>query len=165
MNKNRHFIFTGVGAFVIFLLLDQLTKYLAEHFLAESPGIKLIPGVFQLYYVQNTGAAFGIMNGRQWFMVMISAIILAFCIYVYYCIPDASSYKLLRWICLLIGAGAVGNSIDRIWHHYVIDFLYFSLIDFPVFNLADCYVVIGVILFMIALFTVYKDENFAFLKP
>ena len=64
----------------------------------------------------------------------------------------------------LIAAGAVGNMLDRLIIHYVIDFLYFSLIDFPVFNIADCYVCIGAALAVISLFTLYKEDSFAFLK-
>ena len=71
----------------------------------------------------------------------------------------------MRLCALLVGAGAIGNMIDRIVHHYVIDFLYFSLIDFPVFNVADCYVVIGAVLLILLLFTKYRSDHFEFLDP
>jgi signal peptidase II len=62
-------------------------------------------------------------------------------------------------------AGALGNMIDRVVHGYVIDFLYFSLIDFPVFNVADCYVCIGAAMLVLSLFTVYREDEFHFLLP
>ena len=59
----------------------------------------------------------------------------------------------------------MGNLIDRVWHHYVVDFIYFSLINFPVFNIADCYVTVSVIIFIILILFVYKNEDdFAFLS-
>jgi signal peptidase II len=66
---------------------------------------------------------------------------------------------------VLIAGGAVGNMIDRLLRGYVTDFLYFSLIDFPVFNVADCYVCIGAAVLALALFTRYKEDDFHFLLP
>lgn len=165
MKKKKRFFCSGAFVFLLLLLLDQGTKYLAEAFLAENRGFSLIPGVFQLYYLQNRGAAFGVLSGRQWFFVIIALVMMAFAVYVYFCLPETSHYHLLRAVCLLIAAGALGNMLDRIFRHYVVDFLYFSLIDFPVFNVADCYVCIGAALAVIALFTVYKDDDFKFLIP
>lgn len=165
MEKKKSFLFPGTLAFLALLALDQGTKYLAETFLAPNGGFSLIPGVFQLYYLQNRGAAFGVLSGRQWFFVLIALVMMAFAVYVYVCLPAASHYHLLRFVCLLIAAGALGNMLDRIFRHYVVDFLYFSLIDFPVFNVADCYVCVGAALAVIALFTVNKDDDFSFLNP
>ncbi|MCD8346471.1 MAG: signal peptidase II [Lachnospiraceae bacterium] len=152
--------------FTLFLLAaDQLTKYFACRFLAGTSGITLIPGVFELYYLENRGAAFGILNNRQLFFVLIALCISAFAIYVYARLPYESSYHPLRFVCSLIIAGALGNMIDRLARGYVIDFLYFSLIDFPVFNIADCYVCIGAGLAVILLFTIYRSEEFLFLRP
>lgn len=165
MKKKNRILCFGALIFLLLLLLDQGTKYLAEAFLAENGSFSLIPGVFQLYYLQNRGAAFGVLSGRQWFFVIIALVMMAFAVYAYFCLPEASHYHLLRAVCLLIAAGAFGNMLDRIFRHYVVDFLYFSLIDFPVFNVADCYVCIGAALAVIALFTVYKDDDFKFLIP
>ena len=82
-----------------------------------------------------------------------------------FCFRQDRYYHPLRLCALLVGAGAIGNMIDRIVHHYVIDFLYFSLIDFPVFNVADCYVVIGAVLLILLLFTKYRSDHFEFLDP
>ena len=96
---------------------------------------------------------------------MIALVILAVAVYIYVLLPQDRYYHPLRLCALLVGAGAIGNMIDRIVHHYVIDFLYFSLIDFPVFNVADCYVVIGAVLLILLLFTKYRSDHFEFLDP
>lgn len=155
----------GVISVLALIFLDQWTKLLASHYLAGTSGISLIPGVFELYYLENRGAAFGMLSNRQWFFVLIAAVMFLAAVYVYVKLPREPYYYSLHLVCVLVAAGAVGNMIDRIVHHYVIDFLYFSLIDFPVFNIADCYVCIGAALAVILLFTLYKDEEFAFLLP
>lgn len=150
------------------IAVDQFTKYLAETYLAGTSGISMIPGVFELYYLENTGAAFGMLNNRQIFFVVIAFVISALAVYVYIRTPleprDRTFYHPLRLICVILTAGALGNMIDRLTRGYVVDFLYFSLIDFPVFNLADCYVCVGAVLALVFLFTRYRSEEFAFLK-
>lgn len=153
----------GAAGLLALIFLDQWTKLLASRYLAGTSGISLIPGVFELYYLENRGAAFGMLSNRQWFFVVIAAVMVLAAVYVYVKLPREPYYYSLHLVCVLVAAGAVGNMIDRIVHHYVIDFLYFSLIDFPVFNIADCYVCIGAALAVILLFTLYKDEEFAFL--
>lgn len=157
----------GIGLFgaAALTLLDQLTKYLAVRFLKGAPGQTIMPGVFELLYLENRGAAFGMFRDRQWMFIVIASIMIAAAIYVYLFLPAQKYYHGIRICTVLIAAGAAGNMIDRLLHHYVIDFLYFSLIDFPVFNIADCYVVVGVILLILLLFTLYRSENFEFLNP
>lgn len=155
----------GAAGLLVLILLDQWTKFLASRYLAGTSGISLIPGVFELYYLENRGAAFGMLSNRQWFFVLIATVMVLAAVYVYVKLPREPYYYSLHLVCVLVAAGAVGNMIDRIVHHYVIDFLYFSLIDFPVFNIADCYVCVGAALAVILLFTLYKDEEFAFLLP
>ena len=153
----------GAAGLLVLILLDQWTIFLASRYLAGTSGISLIPGVFELYYLENRGAAFGMLSNRQWFFVVIAAVMVLAAVYVYVKLPREPYYYSLHLVSVLVAAGPVGNMIDRILHHYVIDFLYFSLIDFPVFNIADCYVCIGAALAVILLFTLYKDEEFAFL--
>lgn len=155
----------GVLWVLLLTLLDQVTKYIAYTTLKGSPGVPVIPGVFELFYLENQGAAFGILQNRQWFFIMIALVMMAAAVYVYYCLPSRSHYNGLRLVAVLIASGAAGNMIDRMLHRYVIDFLYFSLIDFPVFNVADCYVCAGAALLVILLFTVYRKEDFSFFDP
>ena len=162
--KNGNSIAAGFFLLLLLTAADQLTKYLAASTLKGTSGISLIPHVFELFYLENRGAAFGIFANRQWFFIMIALVILAVAIYIYILLPQDRYYHPLRLCALLVGAGAIGNMIDRIVHHYVIDFLYFSLIDFPVFNLADVYVVVSGIFLILFVCTKYRDDDFAFLN-
>lgn len=145
--------------------LDQLTKQLAVTRLAEKPSVPVIPGVFELFYLENRGAAFGMLTNRQWFFAAVAVVMAFAAVYVYLCLPTERHYHFLRVVCVLIASGAVGNMLDRLCRHYVVDFLYVSAIDFPVFNVADCYVCVGTALALLALFTVYREDEFSFLVP
>lgn len=163
--KNPALLFCGILWFLMLVGIDQLTKYLAVTRLAGKAGVPVIPGVFELFYLENRGAAFGMLTNRQWFFAAIALVMVVAAVYVYLRLPEGRHYLFLRVICILIGAGAVGNMLDRLTRHFVVDFLYVSAIDFPVFNVADCYVCVGTGLAVLALFTVYREEDFAFLFP
>ena len=139
--------------------LDQWTKSLAVTHLQGKPGHVLIPGVFELLYTENRGAAFGIFQNQRIVFLIITAVILLAVIYCFVKIPSTKRFLPLQCLCVLIVSGAIGNMIDRLLNGYVVDFLYFSLIDFPVFNVADCYVTGGAVLAFVLLFWVYKDDE------
>lgn len=165
-HKNRLSGKTNIIFFIMFVLLtfiDQMSKIAAAHFLADKD-INLISGVLKLHYLENKGAAWGILQNRTWLLVSITVIVLIALIIIYYKLPAAKKFSLLRFCLVLLAAGAVGNVIDRIVNHYVIDFIYFSLIDFPVFNFADCFVCISAILILYCILFKYKDEDFKFIK-
>lgn len=153
------------GLFLTILLsgVDQLTKVLAREYLANTGGKDIIPGIFRFEYLENRGAAFGILQEQRILLLLVTFLILAILIYCYHKIPVTPKFIPLQLVLLLITAGALGNMIDRIFRNYVIDFLYFELIDFPIFNVADCYVVIGSALFMLLSLFYYKDEDFTFI--
>ena len=141
---------TGIKQFIIALLgiavtvfIDQITKYLAVLYLKGKPAKVIIDGVFELQYLENRGAAFGMMQNMQYVFVAGAVVICIIILYLYIRMPYTFRYLPLRICAVLLCAGAIGNMIDRIRLNYVIDFFYFSLIDFPIFNVADCYVVIG----------------------
>lgn len=165
--KNRSFAFCAAAGLVIMAVLtalDQYTKYLAASLLKAKEPLVLINGVFELEYLENHGAAFGVLQGRKEFIVLAGIIILIVIGYCYYRLPRTKKYDPLRILAAVLAAGAVGNMIDRVWHGYVIDFFYFSLIDFPIFNVADIYVVVSMILLVLLVFFGYKDEDFSFLS-
>lgn len=155
----------GLTAILLLVAVDQVTKLLAKTHLAGTAGIPVISGVFELFYLENRGAAFGMLANRQWFFILIAILMFTVAVYVLLRIPERKYYFPLRAVCILIASGAVGNMLDRLIWNYVIDFLYVSLIDFPVFNIADCYVCIGAVAAVLLLFTVYKEESFEFLMP
>ncbi len=145
---------------VLFVLVDQLTKHLAVLYLKGTAGIPLISGVFRLYYLENTGAAFGAFKGMQILLICVSIAAFFLFLFFYQKLPFSKHFRLFR-ICLsVLAAGALGNMIDRILHHYVIDFFYFELIDFPVFNVADCYVCVSMFVLIILILFYYKEEDY-----
>lgn len=146
--------------FVIFLtLLDQASKLLAVRHLKDAPSIPILSGVFELSYLENHGAAFGILQGQKAFLILITAASFCLLLYLYIRIPQDAYYFYMRLVLVLLLSGAVGNFIDRCLHDYVIDFFYFSLIDFPVFNVADIYVTTAAVLLIFLFFFYYKEED------
>lgn len=157
---------TGIKQYIIALLgiavtvfIDQITKYLAVLYLKGKPAKVIIDGVFELQYLENRGAAFGMMQNMQYVFVAGAVVICIIILYLYIRMPYTFRYLPLRICAVLLCAGAIGNMIDRIRLNYVIDFFYFSLIDFPIFNVADCYVVIACIAFALLILFYYRDEN------
>ena len=165
--RKKQRIFSFIQLFVAVALLtgfDQLTKLLAVKNLKGKADIPLIPDVLYFQYLENRGAAFGIFQDRKIFLVLLTSLILVGVCYVLWKIPADKKYIYLKLLCFLIPAGGIGNLIDRVRLDYVIDFIYFAPIDFPVFNVADIYVSVGMVfLFTVVLFY-YKDEDFEFLK-
>lgn len=133
--------------FIVFLIvcLDQLVKFWAVQTLMGKPPIVLIPSIFQLTYVENRGAAFSFLEDQIWFFVLTTVCVLAAIFYAFY--KNMILTKIGKWSLIFVAGGAIGNLIDRILHGYVVDMFYFELIDFPVFNVADIFIVIGGILF------------------
>lgn len=149
---------------VLLVVLDQVTKYLAVIKLKDKPSIAIIENVFELHYLENRGAAFGMLQGQKIFFVCITVVILAVIAYVFVKMPDDKKYNKMNITLVFIVSGAIGNLIDRISYNYVVDFLYFKLIDFPVFNVADIYVTLASIYFAILILFVYKDSDLNFLN-
>jgi signal peptidase II len=126
--------------------------------------IILIPKVLQLHYLENTGAAFSLLEGKQNIFAVVTPLLLLALIYVLYKMPREKKYLYLDYIIVFLIAGAIGNHIDRVINNYVVDFIFFSLINFPVFNIADCYVTVSVIVLLILVLFYYKDEDFEEIK-
>ena len=145
---------------LIFLIAaDQYTKVLAVSALKDGRSIPLIKGVLEFMYIENRGAAFGIFQNGTVILSVISALaIILFCVF-YRRIPADRKYRPLQIILVFLTAGAAGNLIDRIMLHYVRDFIYFSLINFPVFNVADIYVTVSVFILIILVLFVYKEQD------
>lgn len=154
---------TAIVSAALLVALDQITKALAAAKLSNGY-INLIPGVFRLEYLENRGAAFGVFQNATGFFIAITVLFLVAAVWFFSVLPDDRKYRPLRIVCVVLAAGAVGNLIDRIFLHYVRDFLYFVLIDFPIFNVADIYVTLSAAALIIMILFVYSDEDFAFLK-
>lgn len=155
--------------FIVFLLVaaDQVTKYLAVTYLKGRDSFSLIPGVLEFRYLENNGAAFGILQNSRFFFVIVALCAILGISFLYLRIPyhktsDGKSYLPLRICCLLLVSGAAGNLIDRLQLVYVRDFIYFSLIDFPIFNVADIYVTVSVFILVFLLLFYYREEDLPF---
>lgn len=140
---------------------DQASKALVTERLRGAPTVGLIPGVLELLYSENRGAAFGILQGRQTFFFLIAIMVLLAAVFVMLRLPgfEKRRYFPLKFCVSLITAGAVGNMIDRLKQGYVVDFIYFRPIDFPVFNVADIFVTCATALLMLLLLFYYRDEE------
>ena len=148
---------------LILVVLDQLTKVFARTTIKKAP-IVLWDEVFELYYHENRGSIWGILQGKVDILLLVSIVLFAFLIYVYVRTPKIKFYQPLFWILVVLMAGAIGNTIDRLVFGFVTDFLYFKLINFPIFNIADCYITVCSFLTILLVFTVYKDDEFTFLS-
>lgn len=142
----------------LIIAADQFTKHLAVSHLRDIDSIEIVKGVFSLTYVENRGAAFGILQNQRWFFILLTCLI---CIgMTYFLISQANISLVLRISLAMVLGGAIGNLIDRVRLGYVVDMLHFTLIDFPVFNIADCFVVSGTILLAFyVLFMEGKNER------
>ncbi len=164
MNKRKGILLLVDVIFLALLIfIDQITKHYAVVYLKNQEPIKLIDGVFELNYLENRGAAFGMLQNQKFFFIFIAVIILTVIIYVLYKTPNQKKYTKLHIALVLIAAGAIGNMIDRLRLEYVVDFLYFSLINFPIFNVADIYVTCSAAFLVILLLFVYKESDLEFL--
>ena len=157
----------GIYAVIVIVLaaligLDQWTKHLAAAKLLNSPAKVLIHGVLELTYLENNGAAFSMLQGKQIFFRILTVVFLAAAIWFLIRIPKRRYYLPMICSVSLLIAGAAGNFIDRISNGYVVDFIYFSIINFPVFNVADIYVTVGIVLLIILLLFYYKEQDFRF---
>lgn len=140
------------------ILLDRITKIWAIEVLSKISQVIVIKDLFSLLYLQNKGAAFGILQGKLYFLTIITIIVIIGIIY--YIIKCKPSSKLLRISFSLIISGALGNLMDRMFYKYVVDFIsihYKDFYYFPVFNIADMLVVIGTALLA---FYLLKEEKY-----
>lgn len=159
------YLIRGPLLILILVLIDQGTKLLALRYLKDQPDLPLIPGVLELNYLENRGMAFGLFQGKRLMLILLCAVFFAAFLYFYIKVPKTAYYLPLILISLFMFAGAFGNFIDRLIRGFVVDFIYISLIDFPVFNVADIYVVCsGILLVLFTLLKYKEDDDFDFLK-
>lgn len=165
MNKKKKIQLTvDILLTLLLIAVDQTTKYFAVKNLMNQKPYVVWDGVFELHYLENRGAAFGMLQDQKVFFVLIAVIILAVIMYVLIKAPYQKMYTKLHITLVFIASGAIGNLIDRLRYDYVVDFLYFSLIDFPIFNVADIYVTLSSVFLVILLLFVYKETDLEFLS-
>jgi len=149
--------------FLIFMLFsaaivvaDQITKFLTVANIALYEDVPFIPGVLQLTYVQNTGAAFSSFEGQQWLFAIVFVVFTGMVFWEYFKKPMPFT-TLERWCIFAIYGGGLGNMIDRVRLGYVVDMIETTFMEFPVFNVADCFITCGCIL-LIAHLVLFNKE-------
>ncbi|WP_093988680.1 signal peptidase II [Massiliimalia timonensis] len=143
----KHLNYFVLFAALVAIGLDQLFKYLAIQFLSGIETLPLINGVLNLTYLENRGAAFGIFQGKKFLLVGITGLLILGLIVLL--LAGRIRSAMLMWAVGLIIGGGIGNLIDRIFRGYVVDYVHVRFIQFPIFNFADCLVVIGTIMIII----------------
>lgn len=148
--------------FLVLILVDRVTKIWAVSALKDSKPIPLIDNVLELYYLPNgnTGAAFGMLSGHRVLFLVIAAVVVAVIFYLIYNMPEGKKYKYIEYLLVFIAAGGAGNMIDRFVQGYVVDFIYISCINFPIFNVADMYVSICTVLLAIKMLFNINEEDY-----
>ncbi len=159
-------LLSWLGASLLLIGLDRVTKILTVTYLKDQEPVRLLFDAFEFIYSENKGAAFGMMQGQRVFFICIAVVVLAAALYVTLKLPgfDEPRYNLLKLCVAMLTAGAFGNMYDRLSQGYVVDFLYFKLINFPVFNIADICVTCGALLLIGLLVFYYTDDDLSVLS-
>ncbi|SKB70304.1 signal peptidase II [Acetoanaerobium noterae] len=145
---------------VLILIIDQFSKYLTVLYIKPINSYPLINQVFHLTYAENRGAAFSIFSGKQMLLIIVTALIITL-LGCYFVKVRKSGQTLLKVSLSLIIGGAMGNLVDRLRLNYVVDMLDFTLINYPIFNMADVFVVTGAILLS---YYMLKDTKVSLIK-
>ena len=157
--KKRTEILLAALCIAVLVAIDQLTKLWAKGTLMGKDDIILIKDVLQLTYLENNGAAFSMLSGMQIVFLIITPIIMIALIFMFIRLPDTQRMVSMKISLVFLFAGAVGNYIDRLATGRVVDFIFFSLINFPVFNVADIYVTCSIAALVLLVLVFYKEEE------
>ena len=140
---------------ILFVIADQVVKMWIVNNFSLHEGMEFIKGIVSILYVRNTGAAWGMFEGKMFFFYLITVVAVGTLLYLMF--KEKGKSKLLLTAYSLILAGAVGNFIDRIRLGYVVDMFKFEFIDFPIFNVADICLTIGVI--FLFYYVIFKEQS------
>ena len=163
-NKKKKWIWLAMdlGIAAILVILDQFTKKLVLQKLKFQEAFPLIKNVFELDYVENRGSAFGLFQNKKIFLMVVGVLFMIVMFYILWKTPAKKRFLPIHLCAAGIIAGGLGNMIDRMTLGYVVDFFSFVLIHFPVFNVADVYIVISTFCLAICLIFVYQEEELDF---
>ncbi len=150
----------------LLIFIDQWTKVLVANNLINGKEAVIWKDVFKIVFHKNTGCVWGMFSDKTDVLSVLTFFILIVVFYVFFKLDwKYKKFRPMKIISMLVVAGAIGNLIDRMKLKYVVDFLYFELIDFPVFNVADCYITVSMIVLLILVIFYYKDEDFELIWP
>ena len=182
MKKTNKFMGLSVLTIIMLVILDQLTKFQAVVKLKNGSPFVIIDGVFELRYLENQSAAFGFdivsffqkifkikyftenpeafLTAKMVIFAIVTIVVVILLMIFYSHIPQTKRFLGINLILIFFVAGAIGNLIDRIVNNYVVDFFYFKLINFPIFNVADIYVTVAAFAMIILGLFYYKEEDY-----
>ncbi len=143
---------------------DQFTKHLAIVRLKNAPAYVLIDGVLELQYLENRGSAFGMLQNQKFFILFVGIVFMAVILFFLFKLPARKKFRIVHILLSVIIAGGIGNMVDRFRFDYVVDFISFVLIHYPIFNVADIYIVLGTISLFILFLFVFKEKDLEFLN-
>ena len=158
--KNIKIMLIPIIIIALLTSLDQFTKFIIKSKFMLYESKEVIKNVFAITYIQNKGAAWGVMQGKRIFFLILTVFVILGCFWILYNIIGNHKYIMLTVCVIFLISGAVGNMIDRFKLGYVVDFFDFKLIDFPVFNVADIYVTVSMFLILFLMIFKYKEEDF-----
>lgn len=144
----------------ILVAFDQLVKNIIINYFDLYESKSIIKNILDFTYVRNEGAAWGMFAGGRYIFIILTMFVFAGIFYIYSNIYSIKRYNLLKFALVVLVAGAIGNLIDRVQNGYVIDFIDVNFFNFPVFNIADIYVVVSLIITFVLLLLVYNNEEF-----
>ncbi|WP_373786829.1 signal peptidase II [Jeotgalibaca porci] len=141
----------------LLIIIDQITKWnIVQNFELYQEKV-IVPGFFSLFYIQNEGAAWGIFQGKMVFFYLVTLIVVGYLVYMFQ--QEKNKTKLVGISFALILSGAIGNFIDRLLNGYVVDMFRLDFINFPIFNVADVCLTVGVVLMLIHVLFFEKEEK------
>jgi signal peptidase II len=158
-----------LGLLGLVVAADQYTKHLAVQNLKNQPAFIIVDGILEFNYLENVGAAFGMLPNQKFFFVFVAVIFLCVIAFVLTRTPHKKRFIVLHILLTMIAGGAVGNMIDRLRLTYVVDFIYVPVVklfgqSFPIFNVADMFLTVPTFVLIILILFVYKEDDFEFLS-
>lgn len=183
--KNRIQKYFGLGILIaVLVFIDQFSKYLVVNKLNPKKSYTIIKHIFSFEYLENRGVAFGMLYNKMAFIMVIVILVTLLIIFAIHILENAiqntavlqdgtkdgtsrklhRKFNILQIICAFLIAGSIGNLIDRIRLGYVIDFIKFDFINFPTFNIADCYVTVATFVLFVTLMFFISEEDLNSLK-
>lgn len=180
MNKRVFKYIKFILCSLVLVIIDQYTKFAVVDKIGKTETHVVIKKLLSFQYVENTGVAFGILSGKSVFIIIFAIIISLIICYLIHQIESAilnnkenstinyksfkKKFTFIQIILVFVISGSIGNLIDRIRYGYVVDFLKFEFIDFPVFNVADCYVTISAVVLLVTLIFFIKENELELVK-
>lgn len=163
VSRKRMLVVDAVIA-VLLLGFDQFTKHLAIEKLKGNQAFVLIDGVLELQYLENRGSAFGMLQNQKFFILFVCLVFLMVILFFLLKLPETRKFVSVHVLLSAIVAGGAGNMIDRFRFDYVVDFISFVLINYPIFNVADIYIVVATLSLFVMFLFVFQERDLEFLS-